>query len=169
MAVKFDAEFIRRLEYLNILARKIFAGLLKAQRQSQKKGTSVEFSDYRSYTPGDDFRYIDWNIFARSDELLLKLFREEENLQLSVFVDCSASMNFGTENKFDYACMVAGALSYIGLANMDSLNLMPFRSAKMSPPFSVTEGLISSYIFRIKRIYFKSKFTYDLSLFTWIF
>ncbi|MHC5054885.1 MAG: DUF58 domain-containing protein [Planctomycetota bacterium] len=74
----------------------------------------------------EGLRYIDWNIYARTDEVLLKIFREEENLQLSVFVDCSASMDFGTHNKFDYARMVAGALSYIGLANLDSVNLMSF-------------------------------------------
>jgi uncharacterized protein (DUF58 family) len=126
MGVTFDSEFIRRLEYLDILARKIFAGLLRAERQSQKKGVSVEFSDYRNYTPGDDVRYVDWNIFARQEELLLKLFREEENLPLSIFIDCSASMDFGSPNKFDYARTVAAALAYIGLANMDSLNLMTY-------------------------------------------
>ena len=126
MGVNFDSEFIRRLDYLNIIARKIFAGLFRAERQSQKKGSSVEFSDYRKYTPGDDIRYIDWNIYARQDELVLKLFREEENLPLSIFIDCSASMNFGTRNKFDYARTVAAALSYIGLANMDNLNLMTY-------------------------------------------
>jgi len=126
MAVQFDNEFIRRLEYLNIIARKVFVGLLRAERQSQKKGSSVEFSDYRNYVPGDDFRYIDWNIFARTEEILLKLFREEENLQLSLFVDCSASMDFGRASKFDHARLVAGALAYIGLANLDSVNLMTF-------------------------------------------
>ena len=97
MAVHFDSEFIRRLEHLNILARKIFAGLLRNERQSDKKGTSVEFSDYRSYVPGDDICHIDWNIYARQDDLVLKLYREEENLQLSIFVDTSASMNFGNK------------------------------------------------------------------------
>jgi uncharacterized protein (DUF58 family) len=124
MAVAFDGDFMRRLESLNIIARKVFAGLLRAERQSRKTGSSVEFADHRNYAPGDDYRYIDWNIYARSEEILLKLFREEENLQLSVFVDCSASMDFGTHNKFDYARMVAGALSYIGLANLDSVNTM---------------------------------------------
>ena len=126
MAVTFDSDFMRRLESLNIIARKVFAGLLRAERQSRKTGSSVEFADYRNYVPGDDFRHIDWNIYARTEEILLKLFREEENLQLSVFIDCSASMDFGTHNKFDYARMVAGAMSYIGLANLDSVNLMTF-------------------------------------------
>lgn len=126
MAEMFDSDFMRRLESLNIIARKVFAGLLRADRQSRKTGSSVEFADYRSYAPGDDYRYIDWNIYARTDEILLKLFHEEENLQLSVFIDCSASMDFGTHNKFDYARKVAGALSYIGLANLDSVNLMSF-------------------------------------------
>ena len=69
----FDSEFLKKLEYLYIVSKKIFAGRIKAERRSTRRGVSVEFADYRNYTAGDDFRYIDWNAFARLDELLLKL------------------------------------------------------------------------------------------------
>ena len=76
-----DPEFIRRLEQLRLVTRKITAGRIKGERRSRRKGTSVEFADYRSYVAGDDLRFIDWNIYGRLDRLFLKLFLEEEDLQ----------------------------------------------------------------------------------------
>ena len=95
----FDAEFLRKLEYLDVVARKILQGRIRAERMSSKRGTSVEFEDYRNYTPGDDLRYLDWNVFGRLEELFLKLYREEENLHMTVMLDCSRSMLFGQPEK----------------------------------------------------------------------
>ena len=122
----FDADFLRRLEYLDVVARKILQGRIRAERMTTKRGTSVEFEDYRSYTPGDDLRYVDWNVFGRLEELFLKLFREEENLHMTVLLDCSQSMAFGQPDKFLYARQVAAAIAYIGMSNLDDANVRPF-------------------------------------------
>ncbi|TET32327.1 MAG: DUF58 domain-containing protein [Planctomycetota bacterium] len=127
----FDSEFMRKLEYLNLIARKVLSGLFRAERQSHKKGVSLEFSDYRPYAPGDDFRYVDWHIYGRLDEFFLKLFREEENLCMYIFLDCSTSMDFGKVHKFIYALKIAAALSFIGMSNMDSVSVFPFSEALM--------------------------------------
>ena len=84
-----------------IVSKKIFAGRIKAERRSTRRGVSVEFADYRNYTPGDDFRYIDWNAFARLDELLLKLYEEREDLHIYFLVDASQSMTYGEIAKVD--------------------------------------------------------------------
>lgn len=122
----FDAEFLRKLEYLDVVARKILQGRIRAERMSSKRGTSVEFEDYRNYTPGDDLRYLDWNVFGRLEELFLKLYREEENLHLTVLLDCSRSMLFGQPDKFFYARQVAAAIAYIGMSNLDDANVVSF-------------------------------------------
>ncbi len=122
----FDADFIRKLEYLNVIAKKVFSGILRAERQTQKKGISLEFSDYRNYTAGDDFRRIDWHIYARLEDFFIKLFREEENLVMNVFLDASLSMDYGQVNKLIQAKRLAAAIAYIGMANMDSVSLYVF-------------------------------------------
>jgi uncharacterized protein (DUF58 family) len=108
-----------RLDRLDVLSRKVFAGKLPGERRSRKRGTSVEFDDYRSYVPGDDLRRIDWNVFARLDRFFLKLFREEEDLALHIVVDASASMDAGSPSKLVFAQRLAMALAYIGLVNQD--------------------------------------------------
>jgi len=122
----YDAEFLEKLEYLHLVSRKLFAGTTKGERRSIKKGTSVEFADYKTYAPGDDFRYIDWNIFRRLDKLLVKLYEEEQELYLYILVDASRSMQFGTPLKFDFARQVAAALAYVGLASGDRVSIAFF-------------------------------------------
>lgn len=122
----FDLEFLRKLEFLDVVARKLLAGRIRADRLSARRGTSVEFEDYRNYAVGDDLRYLDWNIYGRLEELFLKLFREEENLRLTVLLDCSQSMAFGDLDKFLYARQVAAAIAYIGMSNLDDANLLAF-------------------------------------------
>ncbi len=122
----FDKQFLKKLEYLDLVARRLVFGRLQAQRPSVKKGASIEFRDFREYTPGDDPRSVDWAVYARLGELFVKLFRQEEELDLWVLLDASASMNFGAPNKFDQARRIAAALAYIGMGNMDSASLVPF-------------------------------------------
>ena len=122
----FDSEFLKKLEYLYIVSKKIFAGRIKAERRSTRRGVSVEFADYRNYTAGDDFRYIDWNAFARLDELLLKLYEEREDLHIYFLVDASRSMTYGEPEKLLYAKRVAAALAYIGLSNLDRVSITTF-------------------------------------------
>ncbi len=121
-----DPEFMARLDRLELVSRKIFAGKLRGERRSKRRGESVEFADYRNYSPGDDLRFLDWNIYARLDRLFIKLFLEEEDLLISFIVDASASMNFGTPDKGLYARKIAAALAYIGLVNYDRVSLYTF-------------------------------------------
>ena len=122
----FDAEFLRKLEQLELLAKKIFRGLIRGEHATPRRGRGLEFADFRRYRPGDDLRYIDWNIFARLDRLFLKLYASEEDITLHVLLDVSASMNFGQPSKFDHARKLAAALAYIGLSNLDRVSLSAF-------------------------------------------
>ena len=121
-----DKDFLKKLEYLDLVARRLVFGRQQAMRTSVKKGASIEFKDFREYSPGDDPRTIDWSVYARLGELYVKLFRQEEELDLWILLDTSASMDFGEPNKFDHARRLAAALAYIGLANMDSASVVPF-------------------------------------------
>lgn len=114
-----DPKLIARLSQLDLSSNKIFAGKLKGERRSKKRGESVEFADHRPYSTGDDLRHIDWNIFARLDHLFMKLFLEEEDLSLHIVIDASASGDCGEPNKFYYMQQTAMALAYIGLVNLN--------------------------------------------------
>jgi uncharacterized protein (DUF58 family) len=122
----FDKNFLRALEWLNLIARQVIMGRRQALRASIKKGASIEFRDFREYSPGDDPRSVDWLVYARLGELHVRVFRQEEDLDLWILLDRSGSMNFGEPNKFDHARRIAAALAYIGMANMDSASILPF-------------------------------------------
>ncbi len=131
-----DPEFLAKLEQLSFLTRKLFKGRFKGERRSKKLGVSVEFADYRDYAPGDDLRFIDWNIYGRLDRLLIKLFMEEEDLFIYLILDTSESMSFGEPSKLDYARRVAASLGYIGLMNLERVQVSAFAgelSAAASP------------------------------------
>jgi uncharacterized protein (DUF58 family) len=124
---RFDEAFLKKLEYLYIVSKKVFAGRMRAERRTKKTGSGIEFADHRNYTLGDDFRYIDWNIYGRMDRLLLRLFEEEEDLSIYLLVDCSKSMDIGAPlSKMDYALQVTAGLCYVGLANLDRVSIVPF-------------------------------------------
>jgi uncharacterized protein (DUF58 family) len=95
-------------------------------RRSKKRGTSVEFADYREYTRGDDLRQIDWNVFGRSDRLFVKLREDEESLTIHLLVDSSRSMDWGRHHKLSYARRLAAALGYVGLSNLDRVAVAAF-------------------------------------------
>ncbi len=122
----FDREFLRKIEYLSLVARRIYRGETHGEHSSPTRGTSPDFADYRDYQPGDDFRYIDWNIFSRLDRLLVKLFVEEEDLSVHILLDTSRSMEYGSPRKIDYARRVAAALGYIGLTSLDRVGVSTF-------------------------------------------
>src|SRR5687767_509698 len=122
----FDDEFLRKLERLELLARKMFRGLLRGEHATPRRGRGLEFSDFRHYRPGDDFRHIDWNIYSRLDQLFLKLHASEEDLTLHLIVDASASMGFGEPSKFDHARRLAAALAHIALCNLDRVGVSAF-------------------------------------------
>jgi uncharacterized protein (DUF58 family) len=122
----FDEKTRRKLEQLMLTASKVRAGALKGERRSVKRGTSIEFADYRNYTPGDDLRRLDWNIYARLDRPLTKLYEDEEDLSVHVLLDVSASMNWPPadegdpeQHKFSYARRLAAGLAYVSLTTND--------------------------------------------------
>ena len=123
-----DPEFLRKLEQLELVSRKIFVGRMKGERRSKKRGTSVEFADHRNYAVGDDLRHIDWNVYGRLDKLFLKLFMEEEDLHVHILLDTSSSMGFGEPTKLHYAKQVAAALGFVGLVNLDRVVIDAFTS-----------------------------------------
>ena len=122
----FDEEFLRKLEQLELLARKIFRGLLRGEHTTSRRGRGLEFTDFRHYRPGDDFRHIDWNIYSRLDQLFLKLHASEEDVTLHLVLDASASMGFGEPSKFDHARRLAASLAYIALHNLDRVGVSAF-------------------------------------------
>ena len=121
-----DAELMKKIERLSISSKRMFPGTMKGKRRSPKRGSSVEFADYRDYQLGDDFRFVDWNIYARLDRLFLKTFVEEENILIHILLDSSVSMNFGSPSKLEYGKRVAAVLGYIGLVGLDMVTVSSF-------------------------------------------
>ncbi len=123
----FDDEFLKKLEYLYIVSKKLVSGRVRAERRTKKTGAGIEFADHRDYSRGDDFRYIDWNLYGRLDKLLLRLFEEEEDLSIYILIDASRSMTIGEpQSKLVYAMKLCAALCYVGLANLDRVSIVPF-------------------------------------------
>ena len=132
----FTPQFLTQLETLRLRTRKEFLGSHTGNYSSPRRGTSLEFADYRRYAPGDDLRYLDWGIYARTDRLYVKIFREEVDLFAYVFIDASASMAFPSrEQKFLPASHVALALSYVILANHDHVKLHLLQDQRRASPF----------------------------------
>jgi uncharacterized protein with von Willebrand factor type A (vWA) domain len=129
----FDAEFLRKLERLHLIAKRLSWMGAKGEHPSSRKGFSLEFSDYRTYQRGDDLRYVDWNIYRRLDRLLLKVFTAEEEMNVYLLVDTSSSMAEGKPPKIDCAKKIAAALGYIGLKNLDRVGGASFSSALHAP------------------------------------
>ncbi len=134
----FDAEFFKMLENLNINIKKSASFGASGARKSKIKGTSVEFSDFREYVPGDDFRRIDWNAYGRFDKFFIKLFMEEREAMINIFVDSSKSMSFGQPSKSILALRLAAAFSYLTLNNLDRVcvNTMKNKELKVTDALS---------------------------------
>src|SRR3972149_468308 len=121
-----DPAFMAKLDQLALVSRKIFAGKMRGERLTKRRGDSVEFADYRSYVSGDDLRFLDWNIYARLEKLFLKLFLQEEDLHVSVLIDVSKSMDWGQPDKGLSARRGAGGMAHIGLSNFDRVSLYTY-------------------------------------------
>lgn len=124
-----SADLLRRLEQFQLLARRRAKSSAKGERRSRARGQSVEFADYRNYVAGDDLRYLDWNLYGRLDRLFLKLYEEERELPVSIFLDASESMNFGTPRKIEFAKQIAAAIGYVGLCGFDRVSVQIFPDA----------------------------------------
>ncbi len=132
----FDEEFLKKLEYLKLVSNRMMPGHLRGEHRARKKGSGIELADYRPYVSGDDTKDVDWKAFLRLDKLILRIFDEEADLPIYLFVDASLSMNFGEPSKFDYARKVAAALGYIGLLNLDRISVIGYSDG-------VTEAIAS--------------------------
>jgi uncharacterized protein (DUF58 family) len=126
-------ELLRRLEQFQLLAARRAKSSAKGERRSRSRGQSVEFADYRTYVHGDDFRYLDWNLYGRLDRLFLKLYEEERELPVRIFLDASESMTFGEPRKFDFARQVAAAIGYVALSGFDRVSVIPFPDQTNEP------------------------------------
>lgn len=126
----FEPGFVRALETLALAGRRVPSGRAAGQWRSRASGSSVEFSDYRTYTPGDEYRRIDWNAYARLERLFVRLYRAEEDLALRVVLDASASMGWGKPRaKGRLAAQLAGALTFIALQSGDRVELAACQGA----------------------------------------
>lgn len=125
-----DPAVLARVGYSPLLARLVVEGFLNGLHKSPFHGFSVEFADHREYVPGDDLKYLDWHLFARTDHYYIKRFEEETNLRCHILLDRSASMGFGTGalTKWDYSCFLASCLGYLVLRQQDACGLALFGS-----------------------------------------
>lgn len=123
-----DPATLASISGLDLVAKTVVDGFVAGLHRSPDYGFSQEFAEYRAYTPGDDLRHVDWNVFARSERVYLKRYRGETNTQLLILLDASASMGFGSHpvNKLDYARYLAASLSYLAHTQRDAAGLIVF-------------------------------------------
>lgn len=144
----FDETTLRKLNQLTLVASRIRSGAIKGERRSSKRGSSVEFADYRDYTPGDDLRRLDWNIYARLERPFIKLLEEEEDLAVHILLDGSKSMDWPLEaesalHKFRYALRMAAGLGSVALAAGDSLSVGFLQNGRVAAEFGPTRGQVA--------------------------
>jgi uncharacterized protein (DUF58 family) len=120
----FDAGFIESLENLSLHFKTAANNVYSGGRRSKAHGSTVEFSDFREYSPGDDFRRIDWNAYARFEKFFVKLFLDEKQLHVRVFLDVSRSMDWGEPNKSVTARRLAAAFSYLAIRSLDRASIL---------------------------------------------
>jgi uncharacterized protein (DUF58 family) len=144
-----------RIQNLELIARTVVEGFVSGLHRSPYLGFSVDFAEYRVYTPGDDLRRIDWNVFSRSDRLYIKLFEGETNTRVLTLLDISGSMNYGSGDikKIDYARILAACLSYFAHHQRDGIGLLTFDSqARAHIPASRRSGQLFTILKELERV-----------------
>jgi uncharacterized protein (DUF58 family) len=133
----FPQAFLNRLETLRVRARRRYLGMRKGSHLSPRRGTSLEFADFRVYVPGDDPRTVDWGIYGRTGRLYVRVYQEEEDLFVYLLVDASASMGYpAADRKYETASRLALALAYVALASDDSVRIHRLTEPAVAPtPF----------------------------------
>jgi len=123
-----DPATLASIDGLDLVAKTVVDGFVAGLHRSPDFGFSQEFAEYRAYTPGDDLRHVDWNVFARTERMYLKRYRGETNSQLLILLDTSASMGFGSHvvNKLDFARYMAACLCYMASHQRDATGLIVF-------------------------------------------
>jgi uncharacterized protein (DUF58 family) len=139
---RFDERFLRQLESLALTIRRTTAGRSHGMRRSRRVGAGLEFADHRDYAPGDDLRYLDWNLFGRLERRALRLFEEDEDLSIDVLFDASASMAMGAPPKLELALRIGAALAYVGLCNLDRVAVTALAGEAAGPPPGRGKGRI---------------------------
>lgn len=127
----FDEDFLRKLDLLQLLFRRNVVGRREGDRPGRQRGGRAEFADYREYSPGDELRYLDWNVLARTERLFVKQFTKQESVLVSVLVDASASMGLGGPRKLDHAKRLAAAFAYLALGDRNQAMLGAFADAEV--------------------------------------
>jgi uncharacterized protein (DUF58 family) len=149
-----DPKVLIRIQNMELLARTVVEGFVTGLHQSPYKGFSVDFAEYRQYMPGDEIRRIDWNVYGRSDKLFIKLYEGETNTRVTILLDMSGSMNYGSGEvrKGDYAKMLAACLSYFAYHQRDAAGIMIFDSEVRSHiPASRRNGQLFSILHEIEK------------------
>ena len=133
-------QFFSRLETLSLNLRSNLAGYFGGKHLVNTYGQTVEFADFREYQLGDDIRRIDWNLYSRFEKYFLKLFTDERQMQIQIFLDCSASMGKDNPQKAAYAIASAAALGYLAVHNMDKVSFHLMKGEKAENPFGTIIG-----------------------------
>ena len=150
-------EFFSRLESLAFNLRKDLGGFFGGKHLVTTYGQTVEFADYREYMLGDDIRRIDWNLYSRFEKYFIKLFTDERQMHVHIYIDCSGSMGKVNPNKGAYAIAVAAAIGYLAIHNMDKVSYHLIKGSKAENPFGTIVG---------KRAFFRAMTTLEQIEFT---
>jgi len=141
-----DPRTLERIKRLDVRARLVVEGFITGQHKSPYHGFAVEFAGHREYAPGDDTKHIDWRVWSKTDRLYIKQYEEETNLKCSILIDCSKSMQYGSQtqqwSKFDYAATAAASLSYLLQQQQDAVGLVAFNNrvvAQLAPSSHPTQ------------------------------
>jgi uncharacterized protein (DUF58 family) len=153
LATRFDERFLRKLESLVMAIRRTPAGAARGARRSRRVGAGLEFADHRDYTPGDDPRTLDWNLYGRLERLAVRLYEEDEDLSIDVLVDASASMGMGRPPKLELALELGAALAYVGLSNLDRVAVTPLGEAPAAASHVRGKGAILSILRRLDAVH----------------
>lgn len=135
-----DEAFLQRLETLQTALKNNIAGMFGGNHKSKTYGSSCEFVDYRNYMPGDDITKIDWNAYARSEVLNLKLYLDERRLHTKIYIDVSRSMEYGTGKKAQTALEIAAALAYLSVSELDRVSVYTVRESEVTEIISGIAG-----------------------------
>ena len=146
-----DDEFLSQVETLQMLVRNNVAGMFGGNHKSKSYGSSCEFSDYREYMPGDDITKIDWNAYARFENLYTKLYLDERQMHTRIYIDVSRSMGYGRGRKDEQALRIAATLAYLSVCEMDKVSIYAIRDGVLE---DVAVGMLGkeSYMSAIGRL-----------------
>ena len=138
-ALVVNEEFLSQVELLQMLVKNNVAGLFGGNHQSKNFGSSCEFADFRNYIPGDDITKIDWNVYARTENLYVKLYLDERQLHTRIYIDASRSMAYGKGKKDVQAIKIAAALAYLSVSEMDKVSVYAIHNNRVE---SVIENML---------------------------